>query len=709
MKIHLPLLILALVFVGCNSQPADLSPINRTPIKLETTNTGTFTTMMIWATNGSHSFARSYTSAPVIEEEVPKGNYEFYAVTYNGVPEIQKCARATQRLQGKMNFINLEFQQSNCTDPAFLGPDPSLNIATLPAVFPAFSRIELCEDVSQITHVDDKCTDRLDDPMRKSGRGHARSFRMSMMNFEKRPTLETNAAFSTACIPLVTTEDLRGDHSAVFSNAYLPGDGVAPFFVRFEFFPAANNCTGDPVLLDLHRGLDTQNSKSKLVVTAGSPGRKKIAIKLAGPEICQGSRLSEEFAGGTGTINFPRLICNATQLRNIFPRTSSVSVYQEYASKSYKLLADIDLSKEAAIGSGYNPPWASCVLTGSNFMPIGTTWDGTVCSATTVTTNFYFDGGGHEIRGLSIRKTDPRMGLYGSAAPNTGTSTIQRLRLRDSYLRGGTESGTIVGLGNSLILKHITLTKPIVDSANGSIGGVIGKALGVRFEDIKVEGISLTGLNMLGGIAGSTFISGTTNTQHLRNWVSGTIRGQEGVGGIVGRIDSTGVLKNIKESRFTGNIEGTRFLGGLVGIGLTFEIENSYARARFVTNPGPGLASNTGGLVGNIQDFGTGAGIYSSYAIPEVSHSCDLTLSACNIGAIVGSVTAGYDVTKFDTSVYPASFPYVPTAARGVPQADPSFQSYTPNWMNGGVDLMPSFSDSIWLFENGAYPRFLAE
>lgn len=707
MKINLLVLILSFLFVSCNSQLADLSPINRTPIHLETTNADSFTTMMIWATNGSHSFARSYTSAPVLDEELPKGNYEFYAATFDGAPFLLKCARVNQRLQGKMNFITLDFHESNCSDSAFLGPDPDLNMATLPAVSPAGTKIEFCEDLNSITQGDDQCTDNLAQPLRKSGRGHASSFRVSMMTFENN-VQDPNAGvgFSYCSGGVLSSASLRGDDVREIANSLLPGNGSAPFFIRLLFYQSSTDCTGDPVVLDLPRGLSTGLGKSKLIVSPGSPAVKKIFVKLAGPEICQGGRLAQEFAGGSGSLASPHLICNATQLRNIFPNSTSGSDYRIYASRNYKLLSNIDLSGEPVTGSGYTPLWSSCVLSGSNFMPIGTTWDGTTCGDAPITTNFYFDGGGYEIKGLRIRRGGADTGFYKVVFPTTGASTIQRLKLRDSYIEGGLNSGSLVGAATMMSLNQITLTNPTVLSTSQNTGGVVGQASGVRFEDIKVEAINLTGTNNAGGIAGSTFFSGSTLTRHHTNRVNGQIRGQQFVGGIAGRIDSLGLLTLIKESRFRGDIEGKSFLGGLVGLGISLKIEDSYARVKITTNPGTGVSSNTGGLVGGVQSFVTNAGIFSSYAIPVVVSSCDLSPISCNIGAIAGSLST-YSAANLNTSVYPVSFPF--TSTGGIPQPDASFQSYAPGWMDGSTNLMPFFDPSIWEFQNGAYPRLLSE
>lgn len=704
MKINLILLILGFLFASCNSQLADLSPIHRTPIHLETTNADSFTTMMIWATNGSHSFARSYTSAPVLDEELPKGNYEFYAATFDGAPFLLKCARVNQRLQGKMNFITLDFQVSTCADPAFLGPDPDLNLAVLPSVNSASTGIEFCEDLSSINQGSDQCTDKLDELLRKSGRGHASSYRISMMTFEKN-TQDPGAgvAFSYCSGEINSTSLLRGDSTTSIINSFLPGNGSAPFFIRFQFYQSSIDCSGDPVVVDLPRGLGTGEGKSKLIVSPGSPASKKIFVKLAGPEICQGGRLAQEFAGGSGSQARPHLICNATQLRNIFPSTPSASVYQDYAGRSYKLLANIDLSTEPQIGGGYNPPWASCVLNGSNFMPIGTTWDGVACGSAPIASNFNFDGGGYEIKGLRILRSVGETGFYKVVAPSTGTSTIQRLRFRGSRIEGGRSTGTVVGDGTNLKLNRITLVEPFITSGFNRVGGVIGAGTNVRMEDIKVENISVTGASSVGGAAGYISNSGAITSILLRNRVTGLIQGQEQLGGITGAWESSGLLHLLNESRFKGEIRGTRLLGGLVGRAVSLRVENSYSLVKITSTLLSGIASESGGLVGAIQAHTASAGIYTSYSFPNITSNCDLASNLCLIGALIGSKTIGYDSTHFQTSVYPSSFPFTPLGGNmGIPQPDSSFQSYTPGWT-------PPFDTTIWEFQNGAYPRLLNE
>lgn len=695
------------LFLGCNSQLAELSPINRTPLKLETKNAETFATMMIWGTNGSHSFARSYTTVPVLDEEVPKGNYEFYAVTLNLAQQLQRCARVSQRLQGKMNAVTLDFQETNCADPAFLGSDPSLDITGPLAVNVAPTSIEFCEDIGSVNHFDDKCTDDLAAANRKSGRGHAYSYRVSMMNFEKHVTNAPSVAFSHGCTTVVPSQPLRGDDTATFSNAFLPGDGTAPFFLRFEFYPLSFNCSGTPIVLDLHRGLTTDHGNSKLVVTPGSPGRKKIGIKLAGPEICQGNYLTEDFAGGDGTISRPSLICNAQQLRHIFP--ALLTDYTLLAKNHYKLLADIDLSGEPRKGDGdFDYPWRDCVGAGSNFMPIGTTWNGSSCSIDPIPNTFSFDGGGHEIKGLKI--IDPfsgRGGLYSTVINATGGAEIRRLKIRGARIQGASNVGAFVGVGETLRLRELEIRDSTVQGSGSGVGGFVGTAQRFEMGFLRSENLIVSGVSNIGGVAGDS-----RDTDYVRIYIDGTITASgSSAGGIVGQITATS-LNTIHKSRFLGSVSGVQKIGGIVGDASMLRILNSYARASLQASHGSECFM--GGLAGRLLIHTTGsggvrAGVARSYSLPVLSNPNCTVL--CKTGPIAGHHDGTYNVSDFNTSVFPTGVPEdLSILPHGVPQPSASFSSAFPMWERPvGINLMPFFDPSTWLFQNGFRPLLVEE
>lgn len=119
-------LVVLFLFVSCNSQMADLTPIRLTPVRMTTSNEGTFTKMMVYATksDGSFAFARQFSASAVIEQEVPIGQYNFYGMTFNGMTS-ERCSKVSASLSGLSNAVTLSFDEVTCADPAFLGNDPA--------------------------------------------------------------------------------------------------------------------------------------------------------------------------------------------------------------------------------------------------------------------------------------------------------------------------------------------------------------------------------------------------------------------------------------------------------------------------------------------------------------------------------------------------------------------------------------------------------
>lgn len=708
-------LVMLLFFVSCNSQLADLTPIRRTPVSLTTTNEGTFTKMMIYATNvdGSFAFARQFTSSALIEQEVPIGQYNFYGMTFNGLTS-ERCSKVSASLKGLSNQVILNFDEATCADPDFLGNDPTLNLATLPAVTLPFTRIELCDSVSNITSGSDACTDDLDDATRVHGRGHAVSYRITLLQFEKTngEAVVSSGMFLGCETSNYPVNSVRGLINSSILN-YLPaGDGSStPFKIRFEFY-SQGSCAGTSYVVDLDHGLKTSSSKAKYVITPGAPAQQKLYFKLAEEEICHGDALTAEFVGGPGSISSPRLICNEAQLYNIFPNTAVAADYTLSAAKSYKLLADIDLSDNPVTGSGFSPAWESCVVPGSNFMPIGRTYDGTTCGSGHIP-DANFDGNGHSIKGLRIRNPLAlTAGFYGTL-PSGGRHQIQRLTFIDSVVYGRGSTGTVAGLAKNAHFRDIVLVNPLVHAPlYDRIGGLVGETEAGSIQNVSISNLNLTGRDYVGGLVGNSIFS-ITSPSITKAYVNGIINGRGTVGGIVGIHNSAtaGTLATISNSRFSGSINTSdRYAGGLVGWAYTTRIENSYAQAAF--NSTFNGSAYLGGIVGYFVDntvSGSG-GVYSSYASWSVSDIC-ANGALCFIGEVVGATDPSYNVQHFDTTVWAAESALgLTTHVVGSSQPSTTFIDASPGWIKADTSsLMGFFLPSVWVFSDFANPKLVDE
>lgn len=705
-----------LFLTACNSELAKLSPIRMTRVLINTSNEGTFDRIMVYATrtDGSHAFGRFNSSVVEINEEVPMGLYNFYGLAYNAM-SIKKCSKATAYLSGSSNRVTLNFESATCADSEFLGNDPALNGSVFPAVTFPYTSIELCDSVTNITDTFDSCTDNLADGLKKHKRGHALSAKISLLSYDKvRGQYITGAEYGWGCQPVTPFGGtLRGLSISGVSNFAPAGDGSStPFLMRFEFYPNSATCSGEtPYIVDLPNGIVANNSKVKHVLDA-TPARK-LYFKIAEDEICQGDNLTTAFAGGDGSYDSPKLICNESQFYSIFPTTNLAADYATRANYSYKLLSDIDLSDHAVTGSGFNPPWTSCVSAGSNFMPIGYTWDGTAC-ATTSSAGMQFFGNDKTIKGMSIIRPGSFVGFYRSLDHAGGqASFIQNLKIADSTFVGTSYVGALVAQAQRTVFNNITFSNVSVQTTVSAFtGSIAGETLGGTITNVHGTGMTITGVGNVGGLVGQTSKADDGSmTAIASSSIRGDITGVSYVGGLVGDMGnlSANSLSTISTSSFVGSITADNIIGGLVGQTASTRIENSYARGDFTVTAAGNV--RLGGLVGYATVRTGSGGIYSSYIMGSLSHSCLANDATCFMGTVIGSTDASSNATHYETVAYP-SMDHISatTFTYGSIQTDTSFMSSNPGWVRPGpFSIMGSFSPTIWQFTDGANPSLVGE
>jgi hypothetical protein len=270
--------------------------------------------------------------------------------------------------------------------------------------------------------------------------------------------------------------------------------------------------------------------------------------------------------------------------------------------KHFKLMADIDLSDYIGaefniIGTGYFecPPFGLCYF-------VSTPFTGT------------FDGNDHEILNFTYSYT----GLY------------------------------IIGLfgvvdGENAEIKNLRLIDPNV-AVDAHAGSLVGYLVNGTITDCYVEGGSITGDRMVGGLIGST---GST-TQISNCHVTGNILGQYDIGGLVGSnygtvsecysvvsimgYDQVGGMVgynsgSISKCYSTGSISATSYVGGLIGENKG-QISNCYSESNISEG------SVVGGLVGWNRST-----IIGCYSTGSVSGTTD-------VGGLVG-YTSGHVVTSY--------------------------------------------------------------
>jgi hypothetical protein len=292
----------------------------------------------------------------------------------------------------------------------------------------------------------------------------------------------------------------------------------------------------------------------------------------------------------------------------------------------YELTADLDLDGHALSQSqGWDP------IAGT-YVP---------ASVSYTAYNGVFEGNGHTISNLDIRRTTTQRG-------STRVGLFAKLGA-DAFVRG-------VGLRNVKI------------TAIQSVGGLAGESAGTIRESY-VTGTFRTGTRpghephttnhppkRIGGLVGHLTHGGLIE----RSWANVTVDGRHpdretwtihadqssDIGGLVGHMAGG----RIKSSYATGYVNGSREVGGLVGSatdGRSHDIIDSYAWARV------SAASGTpGGLVGSALNYGGPHFIHSSYYDRTVQRYVNAVGNVSYLSSSSGQTTAQLTAPTGNNGIY---------------------------------------------------------
>lgn len=217
-------------------------------------------------------------------------------------------------------------------------------------------------------------------------------------------------------------------------------------------------------------------------------------------------------------------------------------------------------------------------------------------------------------------------------------------------------TGSISNGGGLLAyVQNSVISDSYSDARVSSGSGLIG-----RTDSTSVVRSHATGNALDGGLIGAAYDTTITNSYATGN--VGQVEARP-VGGLVGVMVGTSAVKN---SYATGNVIGVTRLGGLIGeVTGSLAIDNSYATGnvtakKSVLNPGSSAADGIGGLVGYVDNSGSGPiTISNSHATGHVTAENPFVLYAgglvgwFNSGKVSGSITNSYatgNVTVASTS-----------------------------------------------------------
>ena len=281
-----------------------------------------------------------------------------------------------------------------------------------------------------------------------------------------------------------------------------------------------------------------------------------------------------------------------------------------------------------------------------------------------------FDGDGFAISGIYISNDNESQGLFGYVADGT----IKDLGITQSYIKGGTAVGGIVGTIETGRVKNCYNSGTV----NGRYcGGVVGAVLDVCAVSDSYNLGNVVGTNYTGGVFGYI----TAGCQISNNYNAGSVHGINYVGGIAGHAGTKDGTLRINNCFSRGELTATgNYVGGLVGVteaessGASIKISNCYSYSEVAS-----VGSEIGGFVGYSINSGSILIEHSRYYINK---------NADMFGAATGTSPSSSDCAKFSNTSSAKS-----DLANFLNDGGASRIGYR-GWVIG-EDGMPRFSDEV--------------
>ena len=662
------------MLVGCNSEYADLLPLNKTRIKITLNLPSPITAdkIMLW---GSHPDGSSFSRLVRADEEITfifnNGSVKLFAIAWTA-PELGGdvyCNTSRLALTGPDISQNITLSNSDCDQPHFRGTGLNPTVpTTLGTVKTAF-----CESVSGISSASDDCTDFLESATRKEARGHAMSYRYVLKTFDKNKNNSysfRSDEISSSCYNGIPTpgSDLSGLSDGFASQLPTGNGSTTPFYMTLKTYPGSATCdesTHGSASVTLPNGLISNSSTSKYFVDF-LPSHK-VYVRMTGTEICSTQRNSQTYAGGDGSRRSPYLICNETQFYNTLLNPT----------QSFKLLSDINLTPYYyGLTTLPNiPNGLTCLEKGSNFFPLGYNSGTCTESAETFATND-FDGGGKTIKGMNINM--PSSENVGMFTRKYG-GEIRRIKFENTYVKGLYYTGALVG-HNKTIIRDIVMENVQVEGSS-LVGGVAGTNTShpnnCAFKNIKLEKARVSSATTNAG----GFIGLSESCDFNQNSFSGIVTGATNdVGGIAGSFSNS----DVRGVSFEGLVRGRSYVGGLAGSLFNTSIQDTkVVGGVYASHTAAGV--NVGGLIGHTNGVPnvTSSFLVNSYFYGQVGHFCVAVPSSdCGAGNVVGD-PGGWGAGEF-TSAYYSLATTIGTGfspvITGTPRTDSTFFNTAAPW-----------------------------
>ena len=274
-----------------------------------------------------------------------------------------------------------------------------------------------------------------------------------------------------------------------------------------------------------------------------------------------------------------------------------------------------------------------------------------------------FDGLGYSIFGLNIDdSTTDNVGLFGYAQ----NATIRNFTLNSSEIKGGANTGAVVGHADGGKIENVTNTGNV--TGGDGTGGIVGKA---------ENNVAMSGLINIGKVVGKTDTGGVVGSMSDGSlggdtYNLGSVTGTSSVGGIAGSVTDATIGNEVTQDNPDAfqiynqlNVEGEYNVGGIAGtlsdstitnaanhgnITATGFIDDNYKYHTAVTNfqnlDGATLsdgvatiavkAANAGGIAGKTENSAKISNVVNEGDVTTKTEGDDNYYIAGNIGGIVG-------------------------------------------------------------------------
>lgn len=613
--------------------------------------------LMLWGSSSSgDSFAHALRGSDQLNLSLPNGQWSFYVMAWQNLTAAEldgsgkiRCALNTTLLNGGDSQIDLTLSEATCAQSAFSGP-MGASLSTMQY------RQFVCEDITNYGAIkncsaDRNAADRISDP------APVMSVLVRLSEYSTLPNLPVGAGLSR-CLPFDAT--IGSTESIPAGELIIPLGNNPAMRVEFEYHLDSDLCASAPSKVISHQ---IAAPSPRVGVAQTGPGIFSHFKQITDAQVCaEGRAQLSGFAGGNGTDLFPYIICSAQQLYHLAHQ------WGVYYANSFRLASSINLLpfiKANAVNNATLPSDFSCWNEGSNWRPLGWSYDGGCAATTDMVFSGNFDGNNHTIFNLRAEHDEAsNVGLFSEWSPGVTDRFIRDLIFDKPSIEGSQWVGTVVGKktgGSIATIANVHVLSGFLEAdyspvPDSYIGGIIGEGnfLGLINVSTRNTEIYHAG-NKAGGVFGSlidaTILNQVFSSSVIINRGSSSITSY--VGGLGGFVDGSGI-GSLSELSHEGAIVGnSNFVGGLFGgtgsLGAPGVLNQAYATTSF-TNFVKTPANLNGGLGGLVGNLGTDLDFVSTYFAGHILSAC--AGAGCPVGMVfgqAGAFTINGDVYVYET------------------------------------------------------------